>query len=243
MKKILCLSVFIFVGKFSFSEDAQDKFKNFRLGLKIAPSIYWDSPDDSKSFTSSGVKPKFSYGAIVEYKLNKTYSIATGFEVNYASFGINFMNKTYLISSIPDTFLIKSRIYNVTYLDIPLTFKMKTPEIGYMTYFGQFGLDLSFCAKGKSNDSGILYPSINESQETDVQVTDDLNLLKLALNIGGGMEYNLAGGTSLLIGANFHNGFTNILKSESVSLKNSSYKSLTQNTTLSYLSLNLGYLF
>lgn len=241
MKKLYTLTVLILACRFSFAQDSTEKLKSLRFGLKIAPSVYWSHPDNANEFASSGNKMKFSYGLVTDFKLNKVLAVLTGLEINYSSFGINYKNPTYYKT---DTFNITKRNYKVTYVDLPLTLKMKTPEIGYITYFGQFGLTFSVRAKGKAIDSGTTKKDpANNLEITDVNVTKELNLFKLGLNVGGGIEYNLAGSTSLLIGINYHNGFTNILKKESAQLLNSTYANLKQNAALNYVSLSLGVLF
>ena len=42
-----------------------------------------------------------------------------------------------------------------------------------------------------------------------------MNFFSAALNFGLGVEMNLSGSTSLLIGANYNLGFTNVVKKES----------------------------
>ena len=240
MQKILTIFVLIVLSTSLFAQD--EKLKNFRFGLKFVPSLYWVSPDNTKDFKSSGSKVKFSYGLITDFKLNKTLFLSTGVEINYTSFGINFEAPTYYLSA-KDTFNLGSRAYNATYIDIPITLKMKTPEIGYITYFGQFGLDFSVRAKAKADDKGTLSNTVTIAELSGVNITADTNPLKLALNIGGGLEYNVAGSTSLLVHINYHNGFTNILKKESGLLYNSDNKRIEQNATLNYISLSLGVLF
>ena len=52
-----------------------------------------------------------------------------------------------------------------------------------------------------------------ESFETleDEDIKDDINVFKAGLIIGGGLEYNFAGTTSVLAGITYNNSFTNIL--------------------------------
>ena len=230
MKKILTLIVLISTGAFSFGQD----MKLFRFGLKIAPGIYWDNPDNSKEYESSGARAKFSYGLISEIQLSKIIGIATGLEFNYTSFGINYKNPTYYLG---DPNLVKKRIYSVNYIDIPATVKMKTPEIGAMTYFGQFGFNVSIRLKGKALDSKA------DAEVPDVNVSSELAAMQLGLNVGGGVEYNLAGSTSLLISLNYHNGFTSVLREESKYLFDGNNVPIKQNATLNFVSLNLGVLF
>ena len=61
--------------------------------------------------------------------------------------------------------------------------------------------------------------------------------------MGGGIEYNIAGTTSLLVSVNYHNGFTNTLKKESNHLLGTDLDKVEQNSTLNFVSLSVGILF
>ena len=91
-------------------------------------------------------------------------------------------------------------------ITIPISFS------GTTTY----GIDFSteFSSKNEvslsSGDTKSFLSADNEKIDTE-----DVNLFKLGLNIGLGVEYNLVGNTSLLVGLNWINGFTNVLKKKS----------------------------
>ena len=118
------------------------------------------------------------------------------------------------------SFLLNERKYMVTYLTIPLTLKLRTKEIGALTYFGQFGVNSSLRLSAKATDE-VQRPSTSSSgwgtpetiSKSDIK--KDMNLFSEALNIGLGVEWNLAGTTSLVIGANYLLGFTNAVKEKS----------------------------
>jgi hypothetical protein len=106
--------------------------------------------------------------------------------------------------------------YKIQYLDIPLTLKLKTNEIGYLTYYGQFGLDLSFNLKGTKDVDykfdGISAPISIEDQD----INKDINAIRTALQVGAGAEYNISGDTYILAGIVWNNGLTNIFNNEEV---------------------------
>jgi hypothetical protein len=119
-----------------------------------------------------------------------------------------------------------------------------------MTYYGEFGLNTSIRIKNKSKDNVTNLSNKTTSDLADLNMTDDMNILKLGLHIGGGAEYNLSGSTSLFFGLSYNLGFTNVLK------KNSKYlfkedrtvspysKTVTvQNAVANNFALTLGILF
>ena len=148
--------------------------------------------------------------------------------------------------------MLASREYRINYVTIPITLKLKTPEIGAFTYFGQFGVNLSIKTKAKSvSDEGVIINN-NGKPPQDIDITNDMGFLNMGLNIGAGFEYNLAGSTSVVVGINYHNGFTNVLRTTSKQLKTRTFNSTTQTydlgeytqkATSNYVSLTIGILF
>jgi hypothetical protein len=119
-------------------------------------------------------------------------------------------------------FQLNERQYKATYITIPLVLKLKTKEIGTMTYFGQFGINSSFRWKATANDEvteikqGPTGFSLGVSEKkSKVDVTKDVAFFKAALTFGLGAEMNLSGTTSLTFGLNYNLGFTNFVKGES----------------------------
>ncbi|HEY6161717.1 MAG TPA: outer membrane beta-barrel protein, partial [Bacteroidia bacterium] len=185
----------------------------------------------------------------------------TGLQVNYDRGTLTFTDtanylydtKNQEILSIKDTagkkyvaYKLDDRFYKTTYVMLPLYLKMKTKEIGAMTYYGEFGLNTGFRLKNKVNDNVTQYTTnFPKTSLTDLTNTDDMNLFKFALHIGGGAEYNLSGSTSLFFGLSYNLGFSNVLKKESkYLLKNDATPTPTvQNAVANNFALTVGILF
>jgi hypothetical protein len=216
--------------------------KNFRFGLKVAPNIAWFKPADSKRLNSDGTAMRFSYGLMTEFKLNNAASLLTG--VEYASAGGSLLYTasdsvfydprayiTNLSSSSDAKFFLTKRVFTNRYIDLPLTIKLRTPEIGRMTYFGIFGFNLSIRTNARSKDEGILETSVVLNDTTiivdrkageileDVDITSQIQLFRAGLNAGLGFEYSLAGSTCLVFGVTFNQGLTNALRKAPEQLK------------------------
>jgi Outer membrane protein beta-barrel domain len=114
---------------------------------------------------------------------------------------------------------LNERKFKATYITIPLMLKLKTKEIGTMTYFGQFGINSSFRWKATADDQlTVLKPSANPGgtdSKSKIDITKDMALFKASLAFGAGFEMNLSGSTSLLVGLNYNLGFTNVVKGDS----------------------------
>lgn len=235
MKKVLA---FFFAATFTMSLTAQENdLKNFRFGLTISPSMNWLAPDNTKKFESLGAGLGFGFGAQMEFRLNDNYSIVTGLGLRYDKGEIDYLSassadSTYYMLNSDEAFLeagsawptsfgtdtsyylLKSRSFNINYINIPFALKMKTKEIGYIRYFGQFGLDLGLKVKTRVDDVNYVNGSANESTTSDLNLDDGTQLFRTGMNVGGGIEYNLSGSTSILCGIHYHMAFTNSLKKE-----------------------------
>lgn len=261
MKKALILVLaMVFCGKNAFAQD-ENELKNFRFGLRTGGMLTWYTPDDKKKFESAGVSAKGSYGLMMEFRLSKVAVIATGVQVDYDGGKLNMLDTNYYYLSRDEEFLsiedttglmakydrywLLNRTYNSTYVTIPLTMKLKTGEIGMMTYYGQFGLNNSIRLKTRVNDADKT-TSGGSADQSELDNTDDMSMFRFQLNIGGGAEWNLSGSTSLVFGLNWYNGFSNVLKGESRYLHRTAfnnYEYTTQKARSSAICLTFGVLF
>lgn len=264
MKKALIVLLTLTLGaSYSFAQE-ENNLKNFRFGLIASPSLNWYKPEDAKKLENAGLKPGFAWGLQMEFRLNKVASLATGLQVQYdrgymnfidtANFFFDTQDESYL--AVEDTagktfvaYKLNNRVYKTNYVTLPLYLKMKTNEIGMMTYFGEFGLNSSFRLKSKTTDGVTQYSVGNPSPTlTDMDNTKDMNLFRFSLHIGGGAEYNLSGTTSLVFGAAFNYGFSNVFQKESEYLGSSQITSSTwtpfkQQATANNIALTVGILF
>lgn len=261
MKKALILVLMLTLGAgYTFAQD-ENNLKNFRFGLVASPSLNWYKPEDAKKMSNAGIKAGFAWGLQMEFRLNKVASLVTGLQVNYDRGNINFVDTANFLYdtqdegylAIEDTagknfelYKLNNRIYKTNYVMLPLYLKMKTNEIGMMTYYGEFGLMSSIRLKAKTKDEVTDYNSNNAKVTlTDVDNTKDMNLFRFQLHIGGGFEYNLSGSTSFFAGAAFNYGFSNVFQknSEYLGTTASSWTPFKQQGTANNVSLSVGILF
>lgn len=226
------------------AESKENEIKNFRFGLVIMPSVNWYDTE-SKIIQRNGAALKFGGGLIMEFRLAKVASIQTGINILTAGGKLKYNNNGlykaggttvnyYYDNKVGDIveyntvtastinshtrYQLNTRKYKTTYISIPVLLKLKTREIGSMVYFGQFGLNSFFRWKARANDDvQVLDASNSGTNETknNLMISKDASIYNAALNFGLGAEYNLAGTTSLVIGANYNLGFTNVLRKKS----------------------------
>lgn len=259
MKKALILLITLTLGaNYAFAQD-ENNLKNFRFGLVASPSLNWYKPEDVKKIENAGIKAGFAWGLQMEFRLNKVASLATGLQINYDRGNINFVDTAnffydtkeegYLaLSDTADqTFVgykLNNRIYKTNYVTLPLYLKMKTNEIGMMTYFGEFGLNSSFRLKSKTDDNVTQYAAgFPTSTLTALDNTKDMNIVRFSLHIGGGFEYNLSGSTSVFAGLAFNYGFSNVFQKDSEYLMKPEATPFKQQATANNIALSVGILF
>ncbi|MBL4706984.1 MAG: PorT family protein [Flavobacteriales bacterium] len=188
--------------------------KDFQLGLQVAPSFGWVK-GNTDNIENDGLELGLNYGIIGDFNFADNYSFSTG--VILVNTGATIIRPD--IQDVPNSGLT-SKGYgsttadlNLKYIEIPLTLKLKTNEIGYMKYFGQFGfgLGINYDASADEDFKYEFDQSNNGATLTNdkVDYKDEVNLLRASLIIGLGAEYNLSGNTSLVFGITFNNGFTN----------------------------------
>lgn len=228
MKKIVFVSIALLL--FANLLTAQDD-KRFRIGFKFNPNISWMRPD-AKEITSNASVIRFGFALNLDKHFTENYAFGTGLNVFQTGGELSYLE--YAQVSGNATILERTREYRLQYAEVPLTLKLRTNEIGYITYWGQFGLGLGVNIRANADET-VDYMLVrgedgpdpdglndwNESvqvsfSEEDVDIKNDISIFRASLIIGGGIEYNISGTTSLLIGVTFNNGFTDVLQNNGV---------------------------
>ncbi|REJ85005.1 MAG: PorT family protein [Bacteroidetes bacterium] len=198
---------------------------NLHFGLKAAPSLAW-LKTDSKDFESNGSKFGFSYGLITDFNFADNYAFSTGLDITYR--GGKLKSATSIDTGGTTTTTTVSSTFNLQFIEIPITLKLKTNEIGYLTYFLQFGVapGVNIRARGDS-DVRIQTGSVTNSSSTEGEdIKKEINNVNLSMIIGGGVEYTLSGSTVMLAGIQFNNGFLDVFDASALK-SNSNYIALT----------------
>lgn len=215
-----------------------------RFGIKVAPNMAW-LKSDTKGLANDGSKIGFTFGLVTEFPIGTAgnYRFSTGLFLNNVG-GKYLQNYTVSWTDANNNNQVLSKELRndlkLQYVQLPLTMKLMTNEIGYMRYFGQIGFDAAFNIRAKADfdmpvlNSTTQTPAFAELEDEDVK--DSIQPFRAGLVIGAGLEYNFSGSTTLQAGVNYHNGFTNLLKDTKVGDKKAK---LLQN----YLELNLAVFF
>lgn len=226
MKKVLSVVFALILG---LQSQAQADGKKLRIGLEANPGLAWNVSNRSGQ-TGGGVGLSFSYGVPVEYYFSDIIGFSTGIYMNHYRAGVEYTDSVLLTydvvqqggNVVTTQDLIESRTYVFNSVNVPLKIKAKTPEIGYLTYFLEFGLDNDFIYSSHSRRNTIVNnngsTSVLEDDLKKIDTQDDVIFYRPGIHIGGGVEYNLVGTTSLLLGFNWSGPFIQQLRKESKSL-------------------------
>ena len=183
------------------------------FGIHGSPNISWMKPD-VKSIENDGVKLGFGYGLMLDRNFSDNYAFSTGLSVRSNTSKIKYNDTIPFVhdgikgDSLPAG---ASVTYKLGYIEFPLTLKLKTNEIGYITYFGQFGLSSQFNikAKGEATKTTTKGEGIDDSD-----ISSEIKFLNLALKIGAGIQYSVGGNTYLTAAILYNNGFLDVTKDD-----------------------------
>ncbi|MDC0468396.1 PorT family protein [Bacteroidia bacterium] len=229
MKNSTILMLALLITQLSFAQNS------FRFGLKGASNFGWLSGND-KTIENDGTKIGFAYGLMGEYAINSTYGLHAELLLSQVNSKFNLKSEQSFVNDPNSTVVSNLNFkYVIQYLEIPISMKLNTKEIGNLVYYGNFGFSPGFALNARTSITSDDIPkSIQDLDPTDYRVNDDegdaftLNnfddrvfLFRFPLIIGGGVEYRMAGSTSLQAGVRFANTFTDMfVKDKTADAKN-----------------------
>lgn len=231
MKKIVLIAAMSMAMLSLFAQGGEPAV---RVGITASPAISWFKGAD-KNVNSGKIRMGLEYGLLLDINLSKksqNYMLETG--ITGVLMGGNAVYDTLLVPVGGFTTYrngVDAR-FKMQYVNIPISLKLKTNEIGYITYFGQLGFVPGFKVGGRVDSDALGYE--NEKLDKENETIFKAPLFSLGLNVGGGIEYALNDRTALVVGLNFVNNFTNGIKVKTEDKDKQAFK---------YLLLRLGILF
>jgi hypothetical protein len=181
--------------------NAQQKIS---FGIHADPLAGWFT-SDNKDVMNEGVRPGFSFGLTFNKYFKENYAFSTG--INLITAGGSLVCNDTIIMDLnnPTTVLPGNAVsYSIKYLSVPIGLKLKSNQIGYVTFFTDLGLDPKFVLGGK-----VAIPSLNIEKENASNELSDFNM---GYHVTAGIEYSLGGTTALVLGLNFDSNFIDITK-------------------------------
>lgn len=245
--KLITLILFSIIFLNLSAQDSEDR--KFRFGLHFSPNLAWLNAS-SDGYEKNGSDLGFAYGLSAEFFLAKNYLFSTGFSITSLGGNLSYSGT---FNDVTNNTFVPTKIdqaYNLKYIEIPLTLKLRTNEIGYMTYYGNFG----FKSGINYNASGDFDFKEQKVSRNDEDIDDDIKFFNMWLVVGAGAEYSISGNTTVMFGITFNNGFINVLDNKVNELDANGnaalrpdgtplLKNKNANATLNYFSLDLGIYF
>ncbi len=194
----LTLLVAITYCQLGFTQDYYSstyQYKPISLGITFSPNMGWMRYGDSDGYESS---PKFgyAYGLLADFAFSENYYFSTGLLINT----LNSESTGPTPGSASSRF---NRDHRIQYAEIPITLKLKSTMRYFRSYYGQFGFSTGFKLGAKEREAGI------SSRQS---MGNDADFLRLALQIGGGIDWQLDHNLVMMTGLSFNNGFTRAIR-------------------------------
>lgn len=239
IKNIAMLALGMLLTQLSFAQG------EFRIGLKGQANFSWLG-GTNKTIENDGVKPGFAYGIMGDYYFKDNYGVSGEILLSTVKNQLNLNAPQAFTKLAPnDTIESLNYEYTIQYLEIPISMKFRTNEIGNITYWSNFGFSPGFALNARASIAGALPQAVIDADPTNYKVNDGegddfvvsdfddkVFLFRFPLIIGGGIEYKMAGSTSLQAGIRYSNAFTDVfVKDKTADAKNN------------YIALSVGVLF
>lgn len=187
---MICL---ITLGSDLFAQDRKVVF-----GLTASPLISWMKADNA-AISKGKVRAGLEYGLLMDINFTQNYAIGTGTTIIMEGGNLGFGGAT--------------TTFKLQYFQLPVVMKLRTNQIGYITYFGQFGILPAFRIRARVD---VDLPGSADIENENIikdnnAINATSNFFNLSLQVGGGIEWNFAGNTALVLGIIYNNGFVNQL--------------------------------
>lgn len=177
--------------------------QSFQFGIHADPIISWLS-SDVREVESRGSLAGFSFGLTFDRYFAPNYAFATGISITHAGGKLAWQDTIpfHFKNSVEELPAGTTVNYKIQYIDIPLGLKLKSNEIGYLTYFADVGLNTKLIINGKSD--------VDKLSIEGESIDEELRKFNLAYHFGGGIQYSLGGSTAIVIGATFEKNFLDV---------------------------------
>ncbi len=207
MKKIVMVAFIFFTVQAIYAQG------DIRFGFQMSPAVSWLNTDNNK-INSSGPNIGLKLGLQGEYYFRDNYAITSGIGFHFNAggtllhqYGGVYWTRTDLPTGL-DTMSNDVKLkYSVQYVEVPIGLKMRTKEFGFFRYFLDPAITIGFKtqARGTITDSGKIG---DEDEKYDIR--QEVNGLNLCWGLTGGAEYNIGENSTLVFGAGFQIGFTDV---------------------------------
>ena len=191
--------------------------QDIRFGITANPGMTWVKPDN-QSIESDGVRFAFDFGLMIDYVFGdqERYAFNTGVTLNVAGAKMKGM----ATDTSGHTSELTARI---NYLELPVTIKLRSNEVGYFVFYGQIGMVPAFAVRARADYKTTLTEDGNtvtlegenikfENIPFQPMTIEKVRAFNMGLVVEAGFEYNVGEATVLVGGLYFNTGFLDMFK-------------------------------
>src|SRR5690554_2457588 len=114
-------------------------------------------------------------------------------------------------------FELNERKHKSIYLSLPVMLKFQTNFMGYMRYYGKFGVRNSFLLMTRTDNVGkgfdqLGLPEVSIDHLDDMKSPGVMSFYKGSIGLSGGMEFNVTGSTVLVAELGYYYGFSEVFQ-------------------------------
>lgn len=229
MKNLLTFVLIIGTSFYNIAQDASEK--DFQAGLTLGGAMSFNSPQTNT--IDSKVGGAFIAGMTMDWNFLSNIGLTTGLEFEFDKFTTTYNEPTFFQYADKDIirhkdredgkaynyFLLDERAHNSIYLTIPVMLKFQTNYLGYVRYFGRFGIRNSFNLMSRTTNTGTDFDALGlpsgENELKDMKSKGINSFYKGAVGISAGAEYNITGNTVLVAELGYYYGFSEIFAQRS----------------------------
>lgn len=231
MKKLLIIGVSVLMAASVSAQGAAEK--KVLAGLMIGGGVNFNSAETNAISTSVG--GDFVAGMNLDWHFAKNIALSTGIEFDFNRFTHSFNDTAFFDYEDKEVlqrgneedadfatnlgegrFFLEERKYKSIYLSLPVMLRFQTNYLGYMRYFGKFGIRNSFLLQTRGDNLGTNFPvPVGEAPMTsasleDMRIPGSLSLYKGTVAFSAGAEWNITGSTCLVGEIGYYYGFSEI---------------------------------
>jgi len=198
--------------------------QSIKFSVHADPQFAWFKSDEDL-VSPEGAIFHLQAGVLMDLFFANHYAFATGLGINNMGGNLAYTDSTTFVSKNDTLYAIpgQSLKQRLQYIDIPLGLKFKTEELGYITFFFQFGFNpmVNINAFATSEDGAFDKENVRK----------DTNIFNLGYHVGAGAEYRLGGSTALVGGLRWSSGLTDVTGNDGAKI------------TMNAISIHLGITF
>jgi hypothetical protein len=200
MKKYVFIAILVMFSSVLFSQRTS-------FSIVMDPQIAW-LRTDLDEVKNDGIVFGFNGGLALDRYFTDNYAFSTGISLWSTGGKLLFTEGTEIqfrdgVETLPPN---TTMTYRLQYLNIPLSLKLNSNQIGYLIFYAHVGLNnhISVGERG----------TVESLDLNGVGIPDEIKFYSMSYFFGGGCEYSLGGNTALLAGIFFTSGFLDITTSE-----------------------------